>query len=51
MMSSTSDVSAPASELAAGAGSSGSVGEATVYQFEARKLVDHAVRWIEQTDW
>jgi aminoglycoside 3-N-acetyltransferase len=39
------------SALAAGAGSSGSVGEATAYLFEARKLVEHAVRWIEQTDW
>jgi aminoglycoside 3-N-acetyltransferase len=39
------------SALAAGAGSSGSVGEATAYLFETRKLVEHAVRWIEQTDW
>ena len=39
------------SALAAGAGSSGSVGEATAYLFEAQKLVEHAVRWIEQTDW
>ena len=39
------------SALAAGTGSSGSVGEATAYLFEARKLVEHAVRWIEQTDW
>src|SRR5215217_4697647 len=32
------------SALAAGRGSSGSVGEATAYLFEARKLVEHAVR-------
>ena len=37
------------SALAAGAGGSGSVGEATAYLFEARELVEHAVRWIEQT--
>src|SRR5215207_2505663 len=37
--------------LAAGTGSRGSVGGATAYLFEARKLVEHAVRWIEQTDW
>ena len=36
------------SALAAEAGSSGSVGEATAYIFDARRLVDHAVRWIEQ---
>jgi aminoglycoside 3-N-acetyltransferase len=39
------------SALAAGAGSSGSVGEARAYLFEARELVEHAVCWIEQTDW
>jgi aminoglycoside 3-N-acetyltransferase len=38
------------SALAAGAGWSGSVGEATAFLFEARELVEHAVRWIEQTD-
>jgi aminoglycoside 3-N-acetyltransferase len=37
------------SALAAGAGGSGSVGEAPAYLFEARELVEHAVRWIEQT--
>jgi aminoglycoside 3-N-acetyltransferase len=37
------------SALAAGAGGGGSVGEATAYLFEARELVEHAVRWIEQT--
>ena len=37
------------SALAAGAGGSGSVGEATAYLFEAQELVEHAVRWIEQT--
>jgi aminoglycoside 3-N-acetyltransferase len=36
--------------LVAGIGGSGSVGEATAYLFEARELVEHAVRWIEQTD-
>ena len=36
------------SALAAGAGGSGLVGEATAYLFEARELVKHAVRWIEQ---
>ncbi len=37
------------SALAAGAGVSGSVGEAPAYLFEVQKLVEHAVRWIEQT--
>jgi aminoglycoside 3-N-acetyltransferase len=37
------------SALAAGAGWRGSVGEARAYLFEGRKLVEHAVRWIEQT--
>ncbi len=36
------------SALAAGAGSSGPVGEATAHLFEARLLVEHAVAWIEQ---
>ena len=36
------------SALAAGAGGSGLVGEATAYLFEAQELVKHAVRWIEQ---
>jgi aminoglycoside 3-N-acetyltransferase len=30
------------------AGGSGLVGEAPAYLFEARELVEHAVRWIEQ---
>lgn len=34
--------------LSAGAGSGGSVGEATAYLFEARRLMEHAVGWIEQ---
>jgi aminoglycoside 3-N-acetyltransferase len=36
------------SALAAGAGRSGPVGEATAYVFEARALVEHAVGWIER---
>jgi aminoglycoside 3-N-acetyltransferase len=36
------------SALAAGAGGSGLVGKGTAYLFEARGLVEHAVRWIEQ---
>lgn len=35
------------SALAAGAGRSGPVGEATAYIFDARGLVEHAVGWIE----
>ncbi|MGB3634375.1 MAG: aminoglycoside 3-N-acetyltransferase [Rubrobacteraceae bacterium] len=34
--------------LAAGAGKSGPVGEATAHLLDARKLVEHAVGWIEQ---
>jgi aminoglycoside 3-N-acetyltransferase len=34
--------------LAAGAGRSGPLGEATAYLFDARKLVEHAVAWIER---
>jgi aminoglycoside 3-N-acetyltransferase len=34
--------------LAAGAGRSGPVGEATARLFDARALVEHAVDWIEQ---
>jgi hypothetical protein len=37
------------SALAVGAGKSGSVGEAPAYLFGVQKLVEHAVRWIEQT--
>ncbi|MGH3144268.1 MAG: aminoglycoside 3-N-acetyltransferase [Rubrobacter sp.] len=36
------------SALAAGAGRSGSVGETTAYLFDARRLVEHAVGWIER---
>jgi aminoglycoside 3-N-acetyltransferase len=36
------------SALAAGAGKSGPVGKTTAYLFDAQRLVDHAVRWIEQ---
>jgi aminoglycoside 3-N-acetyltransferase len=36
------------SALAAGAGRSGPVGEATAYLFDARGLVRHAVSWIER---
>ena len=36
------------SALAAEAGKSGPVGEATAYVFEARGLVEHAVGWIER---
>jgi aminoglycoside 3-N-acetyltransferase len=36
------------SALAAGAGRGGRVGEATGYVFEAPKLVEHAVGWIER---
>ncbi len=36
------------SALAAGAGRSGAVGEGTAYLFDARRLVEHAVSWIEQ---
>jgi hypothetical protein len=36
------------SELSAGAGRSGQVGEATAYLFDARGLVEHAVGWIER---
>ncbi len=36
------------SALAAGAGKSGSVGEAAAYLFDARRLVEHAVAWIER---
>lgn len=36
------------SALASGAGTSGAVGEATAYLFEARDLVEHAVGWIER---
>ncbi len=37
------------SALAAEIGSSGPVGEATAYLFNARKLFEHAVDWIERT--
>ena len=37
------------SALAVGAGGSGSVGEAPAYLFEVQELVEHAVRWLEQT--
>ena len=37
------------SALAAGAGRSGAVGEGTAYLFDARRLVEHAVSWIEQS--
>jgi aminoglycoside 3-N-acetyltransferase len=36
------------SALAAGAGRSGPVGEATAHLFDARGLVEHAVGWIER---
>jgi aminoglycoside 3-N-acetyltransferase len=36
------------SALAAGAGRSGPVGEATAHLFDARRLVEHAVGWIER---
>jgi aminoglycoside 3-N-acetyltransferase len=36
------------SALAAGAGRSGPLGEATVHLFDARRLVEHAVGWIER---
>ena len=36
------------SALAAGAGKGGPLGEATAYLFDARKLVEHAVGWIER---
>ena len=36
------------SALAAGAGRSGPLGEATAYLFDARRLVEHAVDWIER---
>ena len=36
------------SALAAGAGRSGPVGEAKAHLFDARGLVEHAVRWIER---
>jgi aminoglycoside 3-N-acetyltransferase len=37
------------SALAAGIGSSGPVGEAKAYLFDARKLFEYAVGWIERT--
>jgi aminoglycoside 3-N-acetyltransferase len=37
------------SALAAGIGSSGCVGEATAYLFDARELFEYAVGWIERT--
>ncbi len=37
------------SALAAGSGRSGTVGEATAYLFDARRLVEHAVGWIERS--
>jgi len=37
------------SALAAGAGSSGPVGEATAHLFDAGQLLEHAVGWIERT--
>ncbi len=36
------------SALAAGSGRSGPVGEATAYLFDTRRLVEHAVGWIER---
>jgi aminoglycoside 3-N-acetyltransferase len=36
------------SALAAGAGRSGPLGETTVHLFDARRLVEHAVGWIER---
>jgi aminoglycoside 3-N-acetyltransferase len=36
------------SALVAGAGRSGPVGEGTSYLFDTRKLVEHAVSWIER---
>ncbi|MDQ4077441.1 MAG: aminoglycoside 3-N-acetyltransferase [Chloroflexota bacterium] len=36
------------SALAAGSGSSGPVGEATSYLFDAQGLVEHAISWIER---
>jgi aminoglycoside 3-N-acetyltransferase len=36
------------SALAAGAGRSGPLGESTAYVFDARRLVEHAVAWIER---
>jgi aminoglycoside 3-N-acetyltransferase len=36
------------SALAAGAGRDRTVGEATAYLFDARRLVEHAVGWIER---
>jgi aminoglycoside 3-N-acetyltransferase len=36
------------SALAAGVGSSGPLGEATAYLLDARRLVEHAVAWIER---
>jgi aminoglycoside 3-N-acetyltransferase len=36
------------SALAAGTGRSGTVGEGTAYLFDARRLVEHAVSWIEE---
>jgi aminoglycoside 3-N-acetyltransferase len=36
------------SALAAGAGRSGPLGEDTAYLFDARRLVEHAVAWIER---
>jgi aminoglycoside 3-N-acetyltransferase len=36
------------SALAAGAGRGGPVGEAAAYLFDARRLVEHAVGWIER---
>lgn len=37
------------SALAAGAGTAGSVAESIAYLFDARRLVEHAVRWIERS--
>ena len=37
------------SALSAGIGNSGQFGEATAYVFDARKLLEHAVGWIERT--
>jgi aminoglycoside 3-N-acetyltransferase len=36
------------SALAADAGRSGQLGEATAHLFDARRLVEHAVGWIER---
>ncbi|CAN5858811.1 hypothetical protein BH23ACT11_BH23ACT11_20200 [soil metagenome] len=36
------------SALAAGAGRGGPLGETTAYLFDTRRLVDHAVGWIER---